>query len=178
MTTIQALSSTATPSMKVSPLNSPEKTIWTWTNYSQTKTELQSEPASNKLHAFKIDWIDENVTTSEAMKYPHFTKIKSTKQNILNFLANQFRPCKIKIAFAALIGKLRGCTQNAFYPLPSQKIKLIESFLELVHDENFILVNTTNQNMQWVILAQYFCLEFNANPMHFYFSCVKFHFWI
>ncbi len=49
------------------------------------KTELQSEPASNKLHAFEIDWIDENVTTSEAMKYPHFTKIKQTQQNILNF---------------------------------------------------------------------------------------------
>jgi hypothetical protein len=79
------------------------------------KTELQSEPASNKLNAFEIDWIDENVTTSEAMKYPHFTKIKRTQQNILNILANQFKPCDIKIAFAALIGKLRGCTQNALF---------------------------------------------------------------
>jgi hypothetical protein len=67
MTTIQALSSIATPPTKVSPLNSPKKTIRTQTNYSQTKTELQSEPASNKLHAFKIDWIDENVTKSEAI---------------------------------------------------------------------------------------------------------------
>jgi hypothetical protein len=62
-------------------------------------------------------------------------------------LANQFRPCDIKIAFTALIGKLHGCTQNAFYPLQSQKMKLIESFLELVHDENSMMVNTTNQNM-------------------------------
>ncbi len=146
-TTIQALLSITTPPTKVSPLNSPEKTIQTWTNYSQTKTELQSEPASNKLHAFKIDWIDENVTTSEAMKYPHFTRIKPTKQNIFNFLANQFRPCDVKIAFAVLIGKLRGCTQNAFHPLPSQKMKLIKIFLELVHDENSMMVNTTNQNM-------------------------------
>jgi hypothetical protein len=105
------------------------------------------EPASNKLNAFKIDWINENVTTSEAMKYPHFTKIKRTQQNILNFLANQFRACDIRIAFAALIGKLRGCTQNVFYPHPSQKMKLIESFLEIVHDENSMMVNTTNQNM-------------------------------
>jgi hypothetical protein len=146
-TTIQALLSIATPPKKISPLNSPEKTILTQTNYGQTKTELQSEPESNKLHAFEIDWINENVTTSEAMKYPHFTKIKPTKQNILNFLANQFRRCGIKIVFAALIGKLRGCTQNALYPLPSQKMKLIESFLELVHDENSMMVNTTNQNM-------------------------------
>jgi hypothetical protein len=71
-----------TPPTKVSHLNSPEKTIQTRTNYSQTKTELQSEPASNKLHAFEIDWIDENVTTSEAMKYPHFTKIKQTQRII------------------------------------------------------------------------------------------------
>ncbi len=146
-TTIQASSSIATPPTKVSPLNSPKKTIRTRINYSQTKTELQSEPASNKLNAFKIDWIDENVTTSEAMKYPHSTKIKQTQQNILNFLANQFRPCDIEIAFAALIGKLHGCTQNACYPLPSHKMKLIESFLELVHDENSMMVNTTNKNM-------------------------------
>jgi hypothetical protein len=46
-----------------------------------------------------------------------------------------------------LIGKLCGCTQNAFYPLPSQKMKLIEGFLELVNDENSMMVNTTNQNM-------------------------------
>ncbi len=78
------------------------------------KTELQSEPASNKLHAFKIDWIDENVTTSEAMKYPHFTKIKPTKQNILNFLANQFRPCDIKIAFAALIANFVAAPKMCF----------------------------------------------------------------
>ncbi len=79
MTTIQVSSSIATPPMKVSPLNSPEKTIRTQTHYSQTKTELRSEPASNKLNAFEIDWINENVTTAEAMKYPHFTKIKRTK---------------------------------------------------------------------------------------------------
>ncbi len=78
-TTIQALSSIATPPTKVSPLNSPKKTIRTWTNYSQTKTELKSEPASNKLHAFKIDWIDENVTTSEAMNI-HILQ-KSNRQN-------------------------------------------------------------------------------------------------
>jgi hypothetical protein len=147
MIKIQAFSSIATPPTKVSPLYSPEKTIRTRTNYGQTKTELQSEPAYNKLHAFEIDWIDENVTTSEAMKYPHFTKIKPTKKNILNLLANQFRPCDIKIAFAVLIGKLCGCTQNVFYPLPTQKMKLIKSFLELVHDENSMMVNTTNQNM-------------------------------
>ncbi len=78
-TTIQASSSIATPPTIVSPLNSPKKTIRTRTNYSQTKTELQSERASNKLNAFEIDWIDENVTTSEAMKYPHFYNNQTNK---------------------------------------------------------------------------------------------------
>ncbi len=121
MMTIQASSSIATPPTKVSPLNSPKKTIRTRTNYSQTKTELKSEPASNKLHALKIDWIDENVTTSEAMKYPHFTKIKQTQHNILNLLANQFRPCLIKIAFTALIGKLCGAPKMRFILFPHRK---------------------------------------------------------
>ncbi len=71
------------------------------------KSELQSEPVPNKLNAYEIDWTDKNITTAEAKKYSHFTKIKQT-QHILFFLANQFKPCDFKIAFAALIGKLRG----------------------------------------------------------------------
>jgi hypothetical protein len=101
------------------------------------KSELQSEPVPNKLNAYKINWTDKNINTAEAKKYSHFTKIKQTQQDILFFLANQFKPCDIKIAFAALIGKLRGCTHEAFYPLPSQKVKLIESILDF---------NTSNQN--------------------------------
>ncbi len=45
------------------------------------KTELQLEPASNKLNAFKIDWIDENVTTSEAMKYPQVNQKNTTEHS-------------------------------------------------------------------------------------------------
>ncbi len=40
------------------------------------KSELQLEPVPNKLQAYKIDWIDKNITTAEAKKYPHFTEIK------------------------------------------------------------------------------------------------------
>ena len=77
------------------------------------------------------------------MKYSNFTKIKWTQQRILDSLANQFTPNDIKLAFAGLIGKFRGNTQVSFYPLPKQKPKLIESFLELVYDENSMMVNTT-----------------------------------
>ena len=147
MTTFAASSSVSISPTKVSPLNSPEKTFRIQRNDSVMKSELQLEPVPNKLNAYEIDWTDKNITTAEAKKHSHFTIIKRT-QHILFFLANQFKPCDIKIAFAALIGKLRGCTHKAFYPLPSQKVKLIESFLELVHDENSIIVNTSNQN-EW-----------------------------
>jgi hypothetical protein len=110
------------------------------------KSELQSEPVTNNLHTYETDWINKNITTAKAKKYPHFTEIKRTQQDILYFLANQFKPCDIKIALAVLIGKLHGCTLKAFYPLPSQKVKLIESFLELVHDKNSVIINTSNQH--------------------------------
>ena len=146
MTTFPAPLSISISPAKVSPLKSPKKKNRTQRNDSLMKSELQSEPVPNKLHTYEIDWINKNITTAKAKKYPHFTEIKQTQQDILYFLANQFKPCDIKIAFAALIGKLCGFTHKAFYPPPSQKVKLIESFLELVHDENSVIVNTSNQH--------------------------------
>jgi hypothetical protein len=65
---------------------------------------------------------------------------------MLTFLVNQFKPSDIKIAFAALIGKVCGSFQMAFYPLPSQKAKLVESFPELVYDEKSMMVNRMKQH--------------------------------
>jgi hypothetical protein len=129
--------------MKVSLINSIDETNRRQRYASQPKSEIISESTQNKLHAYKIDWADINITTAEAMKYPNFTKIKRTQQSILDFLANQFTPNDIKLAFAGLIGKFCGNTQALFYHLPKQKPKLIESFLELVYDENSMMVNTT-----------------------------------
>ena len=138
MTIFTASSSVSISPMKLSPLNSPKETFRVRRNDSVIKSELQLEPVPNKLNAYKIDWTDKNITTAEVKKYSRFTKIKQTQQDILFFLVNQFKPCDIKIAFAALIGKSRGCTDKMFYPLPSQKVKLIESFIELILDENSI----------------------------------------
>ena len=76
MTTFPAPSSVSISPAKVSPLKSPKKKNRTQRNDSLMKSELQSEPVPNKLHAYKIDWIDKNITTAEAKKYPHFTEIK------------------------------------------------------------------------------------------------------
>ncbi len=58
---------------------------------------------------------------------------------------SQFKPVDIEVAFAALIGKVGSSAQIAFYPLPSQRAKLVESFLELIFNEKSMLVNTVKK---------------------------------
>jgi hypothetical protein len=67
---------------------------------------------------------------------------------MITFLASRFKPVDIKVAFAALIGPVGGSTQTAFYPLPSQRAKLVESFLELVFNEKSMLVDTGKESFR------------------------------
>ncbi len=64
---------------------------------------------------------------------------------MINFLASQFKSFDIKVAFAVLIGKVGGCAQTALCLLPSQRAKLLESFLELVFNEKPMLVDTVKK---------------------------------
>jgi hypothetical protein len=57
----------------------------------------------------------------------------------------QFKPADIKVAFAALIGEVGGSAQTAFYPLSSQRAKLVESILQLVFNEKSMLVDTVKK---------------------------------
>jgi hypothetical protein len=96
----------------------------------------------DKLNAYTIDWTDCRVTTLETMKYQKANNIERTQESMINFLANQFKPVDIKLAFAALIGKVGGSALTAFYLLPSHRAKLVESFLELVFNKKSMLVGT------------------------------------
>ncbi len=58
---------------------------------------------------------------------------------------SQFKPLDIKVAFAALIGKVGSSAPTAFYPLPSQRAKLVEGFFELVLNEKSMLVDTVKK---------------------------------
>ncbi len=98
-----------------------------------------------KLNAYATDWTDSTVTTLETMKYPTANNIEQTQESMITFLASQFKPLDIEVAFAALIGKVDGSAQTAFYPLPSQRAKLVESFLELVFNEKSMLVDTVKK---------------------------------
>jgi hypothetical protein len=64
---------------------------------------------------------------------------------MITILASQFKPVDIKVAFAVLIGKVGGSAQTAFYLLPSQIAKLVESFLQLVFNEKSMLVDTVKK---------------------------------
>jgi hypothetical protein len=64
---------------------------------------------------------------------------------MITFLANQFKPVDIEVAFAALIGKVASSALTAFDPLPSQRAKLVESFLELVFNEKSMLVDNVKK---------------------------------
>jgi hypothetical protein len=79
------------------------------------------------------------------MKYPKANTVEQTKESMITFLASQFKPLDIKVAFAALIGKVGGSAHTAFYPLPSQRAKLVESFLEVVFNEKSMLVDTVKK---------------------------------
>jgi hypothetical protein len=43
--------------------------------------------------------------------------------------------------------------RKAFYPLPSQRAKLVESFLELVYNEKSMLVDTVQKLFRLVAVA-------------------------
>ncbi len=98
-----------------------------------------------ELNAYAIDWTDSRVLTLETMKYSKSNNIEQTQESMITFLVSQFKLVDIKVAFAVLIGKVGGSAQAAFYPLPSQRAKLVESFLELVFNEKSMLVDTVKK---------------------------------
>jgi hypothetical protein len=81
----------------------------------------------------------------ETIKYPKSNNIEQTQESMITFLASQFKPVDIKVAFAVLIGKVGSSAQTAFYPLPSQRAKLVESFLGLVFND--MLVDTVKKTI-------------------------------
>ncbi len=99
----------------------------------------------SKLNAYAIYWTDSRVTMLKTMKYQKANNIERAQESIITFLASQFKPVNIKVAFAALIGKVGGSAQTGFYPLQSQRAKLVESFLELAFSEKSMLVDTVKK---------------------------------
>ncbi len=146
---------------KVSVVKSSTKTMQ---NKTATKTKLQKKQTQtkgsaaaistkvsgekltlSKLNSYTMDWTDSRVTMLETMKYQKANNIDQTQESMITFLASQLKPVDIKVAFAALIGKVGSSAQTAFYQLPSQRAKLVESFLELVFNEKSMVVDTVKK---------------------------------
>ncbi len=153
--------SAAGATTKVSVMKSPTKTMQ---NETATKTKLQKiqmqtkgstaaistkvsgeKLTLGKLNAYVIDWTDSRVTTLEIMKYPKSNNIERTQESMITFLASQFKPFDIKVAFAVLIGKVGGNAQTSFYPLLSRRAQLVESFLEPVFNEKSMLLDSVKK---------------------------------
>jgi hypothetical protein len=83
------------------------------------------------------------------MKYQKAYNIERTQESMITFFANQFKPDDIEVASTALIGKVGGSALTAFYTLPSQRAKLVESVLELVLNEKSMLVDTPVEKPFW-----------------------------
>jgi hypothetical protein len=64
---------------------------------------------------------------------------------MITFLESLCKPVDIKVAFAGLIDQVGISAQTTFYPLPSQRAKLVESFLELVLNERSMLVDSVKK---------------------------------
>jgi hypothetical protein len=109
-------------------------------------TKVSSEKLMlDKLNAYAIDWTDSRVMALETMKYQKANNVEQTQQSMITFLANQFKPVDIKVAFATLIGKVDNSALTAFHPLPSQRAKLFENCLELVFNEKSMLADTVKK---------------------------------
>jgi hypothetical protein len=137
--------SAAGATTKVSIVKSSSKMLQ---NETTTKTKLQKKQKQSegsaaaistkvsgekltlgKLNAYTIDWTDSRVMMLETTKYPKSNNIEQIQESMIFFLASQFKPVDIEVAFAVLIGKVGGSAQTAFYPLQSQRTKLVEVFL-------------------------------------------------
>jgi hypothetical protein len=105
-------------------------------------TKVSSEKLTlDKLNAYAIDWTDSRVTTLETMKYQKANNVEQTQESMITF----WQINSNQLAFAALIGEVGGTALTAFYLLPSQRVKLLESFLELVFNEKSMLVDTVKK---------------------------------
>lgn len=107
------------------------------------KNNNMSKPSSQSiLCAFKIDWTDSILTRNEVRKYTKTDHIDQSQEAILPFLLDKYKPNDIKTSFAALISKSNVDTER-YYPMPSVKAKLIESFIELIFDEKSMMVSSS-----------------------------------
>ena len=78
-------------------------------------------------------------------KYSQANTMLLTQEYIILFLLNQFTIASIKTAFTLLIGWNGLEAEKTFIPLPTQKPKLIDSFLVLIYNTKSMMIDNKKQ---------------------------------
>jgi hypothetical protein len=82
------------------------------------------------------------------LKHTSEKNVPVSQEGQLTFLLGKYQTSKIKTAFADAISKVRTATRKAFYPLPLREEKLMNSFLELIYDGKFIMVDNPKDSFR------------------------------
>jgi hypothetical protein len=72
------------------------------------------------------------------------------QQTQISFLVRKFNASALTTAFSMLIGKVAGAAPIAFFPLPSKKEELVQSFLCLIYDTKSMMINTEEECYRYV----------------------------
>jgi hypothetical protein len=98
-----------------------------------------------KLELNNIDWTDSKQLRNEISKYTKNFHMLLTQENIVAYLLNKTTPASIKSAFYMLIGEKGAEAKKVFLPIPTQKTKLIESFLVMIYNIKSMMVDEKKQ---------------------------------
>jgi hypothetical protein len=114
----------------------------------QLKTSTKSyedQSKDQKLDISNIEWTDSKQLRNEISKYTKKNIMLLTQENIVAYLLNEATPASIKIAFYMLIGEKGLEAKNVFFPVPTQKSKLIDSFLVMIYNIKSMMVDEKKQ---------------------------------
>ena len=98
-----------------------------------------------KLELSNIEWTDSEQLRNEISKYTKKNIMLLTQENIVAYLLNEATPASIKIAFYILIGEKGAEAKKVFFPIPTQKTKLIDSFLVMIYNIKSMMVDEKRQ---------------------------------
>jgi hypothetical protein len=101
-----------------------------------------------KLAAYEVDWFNSTPTKMECLKNTSENNLPFTQEEQISFLLNKYQISNIKVVFADAIGKVGTAARNFFYPLLHRKDKLILSFLELIYNGKFIMIDNSNDSFR------------------------------
>ena len=104
-----------------------------------------------KKKAEYIDFCDSAQVKKECLKYiKTAAELPVDQQTQISFLVRKFNASAITTAFSMLIGKVAGAAPIAFFPLPSKKEELVQSFLCLIYDTKSMMINTEEECYRYV----------------------------